>query len=380
MKFIKQFKHFESDGVKNRDEYVESLLENFYGFELSYIKDKLEIFQTDTLIKIEGVLLEAISNDGKKSTLWSFPISFKGWGLGGVEPYSHSSLSDDIQSDIFSIQLITENPNWNPVVEISFNIELGRDTQDSLKNKKLIVKEINNIFGEYNLQANIHDFEKLEWNRWNLTLKHAVVDHGYRKIKESAEPTDTLIIVDVQKSFRKFFSEMYVNQLTKYCNNFQNVYLIWDNHVDGKNIDKEYLYDKKPDVPVHDDFYHFPNVKDRIEKRYNYDVDADFYKKILDKNVYQDIKNKESKGQLQKGNLFQTTEGTAIVYIGNNHKWFHIPTKLYKIFSNLKGKTIEIVGGSDSECLDDVVTAAESLGVIVKRNYKYIYSASHCPI
>ena len=46
----------------------------------------------------------------------------------------------------------------------------------------------------------------------------------------------------------------------------------------------------------------------------------------------------------------------------------------------MKGKNIEIVGGADSECLDDVFTTAESLGVLIKRNHKYIWSASHCPI
>ena len=97
---------------------------------------------------------------------------------------------------------------------------------------------------------------------------------------------DTLIIVDVQKSFKKYFSEMYLNELKKYCKNFQNVYQLWDNHVDGKNVDKDYLYDETPDIPVHKDLYHFPNQKELIEKRYNYDVDADFYKKILDKEVY----------------------------------------------------------------------------------------------
>jgi hypothetical protein len=39
-----------------------------------------------------------------------------------------------------------------------------------------------------------------------------------------------------------------------------------------------------------------------------------------------------------------------------------------------------MVGGSDMECFLDVETAANSLGVKVKRNFKYIYSASHCPI
>jgi len=199
----------------------------------------------------------------------------------------------------------------------------------------------------------------------------------YIKTYESHN-NSTLIVVDVQKSFRKFFNEMYINELKKYCKNFQNVYQIWDNHVDGKNVDKDYLYDKSPDIPVHDDLYHFPNQKDIIEKRYNYDVDVDFYKRVLDKKVYDEIKSKEK--TLKRGNYFPTTEGTIIIYIGNNHQWFHVPIKLYKLFTSLKGQEITLVGGADSECLEDIITAGESLGVRIKRDHKYIYSANHCPI
>jgi hypothetical protein len=197
---------------------------------------------------------------------------------------------------------------------------------------------------------------------------------------ESFGQSQALIVCDVQKSFSKFFTEMYVNQLTKYCNNFQDVYVIWDNHTDGKNVDKDYLYEEDPDVPVHDDFYNFPNVKERIEKRYNYNVDADFYKKILEKKVYKKMKEMEEAKSLKKGDMFPTKEGTVIVYIGNNHVWFHSPKKLYELLNTLKGKTVEIVGGSDSECLDDVFTLAEKVGVKIKRNHKYIWSANHCAI
>ena len=171
---------------------------------------------------------------------------------------------------------------------------------------------------------------------------------------------------------------MYLSELNRYCKKFQNVYQIWDNHIDGKNVDKDYLYDESPDVPVHDDLYSFPNQKDIIEKRYNYDVDVDFYKKVLSKETYSKIKLKGKK--LKKGDYFLTNEDTIIVYISNNHQWFHCPIKLYKLFSDLKDQEVNIVGGADSECLEDIVITAEALGVKIKRDHKYIYSAGHCPI
>ena len=173
---------------------------------------------------------------------------------------------------------------------------------------------------------------------------------------------------------------MYLNELKKYCNNFQSVYQLWDNHVDGKNVDKDYLYDETPEIPIHDDLYHFPNQKDLIEKRYNYDVDADFYKRILDKSIYDEISKGEEGKSLKKGDIFPTKEGTIITYINNTHVWFHCPIKLYELLKSLKGHEITIVGGADSECLEDIVTTAESLGVKIKRDYKYIYTASSCPI
>lgn len=197
---------------------------------------------------------------------------------------------------------------------------------------------------------------------------------------ENYSNQSVLIVVDVQKSFKKFFSEMYLNELKKYCQQFSTVYQIWDNHVDGKQVDKDYLYDNNPDIPVHDDLYHFPNQKELIEKRYNYDVDVDFYKKILDKDIYDDIKQREANNSLKKGDLFKTNERTAIVYIGNNHQWFHVPVKLYNLLKTNKGNSIYIVGGSDSECLEDIYITCESLGISIKRNHKFIYSASHCPI
>jgi hypothetical protein len=202
----------------------------------------------------------------------------------------------------------------------------------------------------------------------------------YLKTFENHNSDKILFVVDVQKSFKDFFSEMYLHELKNYCREFNRVYQIFDNHVDGKNVDKDYLYDDDPEILIHDDLYFFPNQVEIIEKRYNYDVDVDFYKNILDKEVYNEIKEKEKNKTIKKGDLFKTKEETAIVYIGNNHKWFHVPKKLYEVFNNYKNKEVIITGGADSECLEDLVVSAESLGVKIKRNHKFIYSAAHCPI
>ena len=212
----------------------------------------------------------------------------------------------------------------------------------------------------------------------------------YLKTFESHSSDDVLIIVDVQKSFSKYFTDNYVSQLKDYSRGFGRVYQIWDNHVDGKNVDKDYLYDEDPDAPMNGDLYHFPNQSDLIEKRYNYNVDADFYKNILDKSVYEDIKSKEDEGSLVRGDSFPTKEGTLIIYIGNNHKWYHMPKKLHELFEEINQaqslnesmsvNDVIMVGGADRECLDDVETAAKVMGVRLKRNEKFVYSATHCPI
>lgn len=199
------------------------------------------------------------------------------------------------------------------------------------------------------------------------------------KTFESYNGASDLIIVDVQKSFKKFFTEIYLNNLKNYCKEFTSVYQIWDNHINGKKVSDNYLFNNNHKSVKNKDLYTFPNQKGLIEKRYNYGVNSDFYKKDLSKDTYLKIKKLEKTKKLKKGNLFSTKKGTVIVYVGNNHKWFHVPKKLYKLLKSKKGKLVYIVGGSDLECLEDLFIAAESIGVIIKRNWKYIYSSSHCP-
>ena len=202
----------------------------------------------------------------------------------------------------------------------------------------------------------------------------------YIKTFENHDTSVALIIVDVQKSFRKFFNEMYLHELKEYCEEFKYVYQIFDNHVDGKNVDKDYLYDENPKIPVNGDLYTFPNQKLLIEKRYLYDVDASFFKKVLDKDVLAQVKEKEDNNLLKRGEYFNTKYGTIIVYVPNNHNWMHVGKKLLNFFKSLNGKQVTIVGGADGECLADLITVAQSLGVIVKQNFKYTYSASYCGV
>lgn len=200
------------------------------------------------------------------------------------------------------------------------------------------------------------------------------------KIFEDFKDKSHLIIVDVQKSFKKYFTDNYLKQLKAYAEGFENVYQLWDNHVQGPNVDRDYLYEPKPDIPDINDIYDFPNEKLRIEKRYNYNVTADFYKKILDDKTYQEMKEKEKNNSMKRGDFFKTTEGTIIVYIGNNHRYYHVPVKLYNLFRKLKGEHVVIVGGSENECLLDIEVAAKALGVQLVTNDNYVYSATHCPI
>ncbi len=189
-----------------------------------------------------------------------------------------------------------------------------------------------------------------------------------------------LVIIDVQKSFSEFFTDNYVKELKKYCKSFDKVYQIYDNHVEGKNPEKDYLYEAEPDSPISGDMYSFPNQVDIIEKRYRYDVEIDFFKNELDVDLYKKIREREKNKDLKVGDYFETKNGTLLVFINNNHNWFECPKKLYNLLESWKDRKIVMVGGADRECFTDVEITAKSLGVKVERNDNFIYSALYCPI
>ena len=69
------------------------------------------------------------------------------------------------------------------------------------------------------------------------------------------------------------------------------------------------------------------------------------------------------------------------------HYVVEVPTMSmsYEVFQDLKKAQVEkteitIVGGAMGECLEDIITTAESLGLRISKNPKFIYSAKECPI
>ena len=317
-------------------------------------------------------------------------------------------ISDEIPNSVEDFEFIPFIVN-NNIEVLRYEMRMGVPTKDAefVKEELESIKEIlelNKYKMEYNdrerytashirrfhqMGGNPDNFNKLmpgQLTNFKVTIERSGIEDVGRtiinkidkkfNIKESKSNNSNLLIVDVQKSFHKFFTEIYVHKLKEYASQFGNVYQVWDNHIDGKNVDKDFLYHDDPKIPVHSDLYDFPNQKDIIEKRYNYKVDENFFKKILDRDVYKKIQN----SKLKKGDYFPTKEGTIIVYIGNKHNFFHCPKKLYDLFKKLKGKGLSIVGGSDGECLEDIFTTAEALGVVATRDHRYIWSAAHCPI
>lgn len=384
MKLIRSFKQFES-----AENETECILQDFFGInrDISDLNQYLlDIEDNNEYLNIHGFDLIVIN----KKTGHIIKLA--------------SVIKDKITPKIFStyeIRLITENQMNVPSINVYFSVYLSEDTVGWFSKLHDLTKDaaskIKNIFSPYGFKYTLplgaeslgneeyllplfRDIE--DWRHQNLGRKMRFNESNLLK-----EDNNTLIIVDVQKSFgpdgeigKKYFSHKYVSELQNYCKNFKNVYQIFDNHIDGKDADKEYLYDDYPDIPINGDLYKFPNQKDVIEKRYKYDVNVDFFKKILDKKIYSEIKEKEKNKSLKVGETFKTNEGTILTYVGNRHVWFHCPIKLYKLLNSLKGENVEMVGGSDSECLHDIEVTAKSIGVNVKRNYKYIWSASHCAI
>jgi hypothetical protein len=156
-----------------------------------------------------------------------------------------------------------------------------------------------------------------------------------------------LIIVDVQKEFGDYIPDDMVKELFEYCKEFHDVYQIWDAHDAA--------------TPT----FKFPNQKLSIKKQ--------FGKKFLEKDIQSKLE-KLKNGSIE-GQQIQIDSDDIFVRVKNNHDWFFINEELLKLFNELKGKKVIMVGGADFECLKDVFIACKSMGVKAMLNHKYIYSA-----
>jgi len=158
-----------------------------------------------------------------------------------------------------------------------------------------------------------------------------------------------LVIVDVQKEFDKFIQGDLVDSLYEYCENFKEVYQIWDTH-------------KTKISPT----YKFPNQVDSIKKLYGKNHFSNKIKQFI----------KEVEDETLEGNTFKLSNDNGyIVRIDNNHDWFFVNPEIVELIGKLKDREVILVGGASNECLEDVYQAFKAFGLNVRINEKYVYSA-----
>jgi hypothetical protein len=156
-------------------------------------------------------------------------------------------------------------------------------------------------------------------------------------------------VVDVQVHFKSVTDE-YVDGIFELCEQFDEVYQIWDaNEVNT------------PD-------FKFPNEVDRIRKEYGGE--------LVEEDVDQYEFSEKDKIRLKEGfeNGFDSGElfanGTApnrnwFLYVGAkaNHPWFIFEEKLFQLFEELKSenKRAILCGGARMKCLYDIEILAEAV-------------------
>ena len=202
----------------------------------------------------------------------------------------------------------------------------------------------------------------LTLNEFSINENISLIDHD-----------GILLIVDVQSNFKKYFPtdpNGYLKKLDKYCEEFtddnglKGVYQIWDSNRGSKPT------------------YKFKNQKDLLEKKFGVKKFYSKYKGGFKEWIYYIFDDKTMEQFNAKNNKFK--EGDAfkikdknefLIYIGNNHKWFYVNSELVDLFKKLKNKKVIVVGGAESECLEDVYIALKSFNVNPVYNHQYIYSA-----
>lgn len=167
-----------------------------------------------------------------------------------------------------------------------------------------------------------------------------------------------LVIVDVQEQFKEYFGERYLLELKEYCKDYKRVFQIWDSN---DNI-------QKPD-------YVFPNQTSTYEKQYGKEL-SDHNAELYFTQVQWPEIQKKLENVPDEGDMFETINGEAWVYIENDHKWFLCPKELCTLFKDFvrQQRQIILVGGAENECLQDIYVTMLAMGVNVKYEQKYVYS------
>lgn len=174
---------------------------------------------------------------------------------------------------------------------------------------------------------------------------------------------ETLIIVDVQKPFAKWWEraghDTLPTDINNYCRNFHQVYQIWDDHDESQpswkfnnecaTLRKHYGVDQ-PDGEIQD---------------YSAYFDGDELKKVMD----------IVKSGVEEPALFKRKDGNYAVLVCGSHKWF-LPTKELVDSLLLINDDIILVGGAEGECLKDIEVLLGLLGKTYNVNYEYTYAAN----
>lgn len=158
-----------------------------------------------------------------------------------------------------------------------------------------------------------------------------------------------LVIVDVQKQFKKFIQHDLIGELEKYCECFDKVYQIWDSH---NNVT----------APSES----FSNEIDCIPKKFGKNCFSPAVKKFITK-----IENSTEEGKV----FSLKNDDGYIIRVDNNHDWFYINPEIVKLINEIKNDDITLVGGAEGECLEDVYQAFIAFDLKTNIDHKYTYSA-----
>lgn len=174
----------------------------------------------------------------------------------------------------------------------------------------------------------------------------------------------TLIIVDVQEPFRKWWDKNgkydLPERINDYCADFPEVYQIWDDH-----------YTKSPS-------WKFYNETAKLKKHYGTDTptgDIKDYTSVFNPNDIKEAMEIAKPGEIAMPKIFNTKDGNYVIrVIGGNHKWFFVSKEMYDVLSHISNDIV-LVGGAEGECLKDVQVLLDILGKTYRNEERYCYNA-----